>query len=223
MIRDRIKQGVRKAALRFFGMEWDASERPVDDRRGATGSTYDPTVIPRVVDGSGDTPGPKHAEDIGRTWVAAQLVSGVAPFLIDLRPPAECAAGLIRGAYVLPGRLIERHLELLPAREMRVTVYDQLGSDDSAAVAAWLREQGWPLARRLRGGYAEWIEHGEPVEVPQAPEGGRFVLGQMVQLRADGRRGYVLRSTSGPEGASHTVWFDDGTTVGPLGEDALAP
>ncbi|MDP2308422.1 MAG: rhodanese-like domain-containing protein [Pseudomonadota bacterium] len=218
MIRDRIKSGVKKAALKFFGMEFDASARPVDHQRGdASPAAFDPNLIPKVVDGSGDTPGPKHREDIGRTWLASQVISNVSPYLIDIRHPNECGAGLIQGARLLPADQIKQRLDLLPAKEMRVTVYDQVGSDDGSVLAEWLREQGWHLARRLRGGYAEWIEHSEPIMVPASPEGCRFVVGQQVE-RLDGGRFWVQEA--GP-GAVYTLWTEDGTFTLGVREDEL--
>jgi rhodanese-related sulfurtransferase len=223
MIRDRLKSGVRRAALRMFGMEWDASERPADTGRSRVvpPGEFDASVIPRVVDGSGDTPGPKHLTDIGRTWLAAQVVGGVGMYVYDIRPPAECAAGIIKGARVVAGQQLRQRLDLLPPKDTRVTIYDQLGSDDAAALAAFLRDQGWTLARRLVGGYAEWIEHAEPITVPEAPAGGRYVIGQMVEPRGKGRRGYVQEAVSTEGGPRYVVWFEDGSFTEPLDEHAL--
>ncbi len=223
MIRDRLLGAVKKAGLKFFGMEWDASDRPHDKDRGvASPAAFDPSFIPRVVDGSGDTPGPKHATDIGRTWVASQVISSVAPFLIDIRHPQECGAGLIQGATLLPGEQVKKRLDLLPAKEMRVTIYDQLGSDDASALAEWLRGQGWHLARRLRGGYAEWIEHAEPVTVPAPPEGGRFVIGQQVE-RTSGSRAWVQQVGASTSGPAYTLWTEDGGFTTGVREDELRP
>ncbi len=218
MIRDRIKGAAKKAALRFFGMEWDASEAPVDHNRGvASPGAFDPNLIPKVVDGSGDTPGPKHREDIGRTWLASQVISNVSPYLIDMRHPKECAAGLIQGANLLPGDQIKQRLDLLPAKDVRVTVYDQVGSDDASRLAEWLRDQGWGLARRLRGGYAEWIEHSEPIAVPSPPEGARFMVGQQVQRAAGGK---LWVQAAGP-GPVYALWSEDGTFALGVREDEL--
>jgi rhodanese-related sulfurtransferase len=223
MIRDRLKETAKKAALKFFGMEWDASDRPHDANRGvAAPSAFDPSLIPRVVDGSGDTPGPKHLTNIGRTWVASQVISNVSPFLVDIRHPKECAAGLMQGAHLLPGDQVKKRLDLLPGKDMRVTVYDQLGSDEADALAGWLREQGWHLARRLVGGYAEWIEHAEPITVPQAPAGGRFVVGQQVE-RTSGGRAWVQEASVGATGPIYTLWSEDGRFAVGVREDELRP
>ena len=223
MIRDRLKSAARKAAIRVLGMEFDAEDKVRSAHQPPQGaSRYDESKIPKVVDGSGDTPGPNHKEDVGRPYVSAQLTGGVAPVFIDVRQPDEVAAGLLPGALLLPGDLVKQHLDLLPTdKTERITVYDQTGAQGSAELAAWLREQGWGWARRLRGGYAEWIEHGEQVQRPTAPKGGRHKLGDPARL-ADGREGWIIRALATAEGPRYTVWLQGGITAGPLGEDALS-
>ena len=51
-------------------------------------------------------------------------------------------------------------------RTNSVVVYDQTGDLGSREVAEELRKKGWLMARRLQGGFAEWIEYGEEVQVP---------------------------------------------------------
>ena len=171
MFRDRLKNRVRKIAIKAFGMEFDTEARDPNAGGRANPDDFDPSVIPKIVDGAGDTPGPNHKEDIGRTWVAAQLAGGVAPFFIDIRSPMEMAAGILPGAHRFPEASIKDHLGALPDKGERVTVYDQTGEQGSIELAEWLRSQGWHLARRLQGGYAEWIEHGEDVEAPKLAAG----------------------------------------------------
>ncbi len=192
MIRDRLKNVAKKAAIKFFGMEWEAEEIGPNDgnTKRAGPQEVDPNLIPRVVDGSGDTPGPKHRERIGRTWLASQVISGVPGVIIDIRPPKEVVAGMLPQAILVPGDQLKTRLDRLPAKDIRVTIYDQTGSDTSDQLATWLRSQGWGLARMLQGGYAEWIEHDEPTVRPEPPAGGRYHLGNPVQL-TEGARGVV--------------------------------
>jgi rhodanese-related sulfurtransferase len=220
VIRDLVKRAARKVAIRAFGMEWEAEEGTSQQHTPSAPRPYDPAVIPRVVDGSGDTPGPNHRTNMGRTWVSAQVISGTPPFLLDLRPPRECAAGIIPGALVTPGEQIRERTDLLPEKAARIIVYDQVGSDATDSVASWLREAGWQGARRLVGGYAEWIEHAEPVSVPAPPAGGRHCIGHMVQL-ADGRRGWVQEAVADEQGPRYAVWFEDGSWAGGLREADL--
>lgn len=221
MIRDRLKAVARKAALKVFNMDFDAQElAPNDGNSKRDGpQTFDPSVIPRVVDGSGDTPGPKHKFDIGRTWLASQVISNVASCILDIRHPQEVVAGSLPGAILVPKDQIKSRLDLLPAKDVRITVLDQTGSEAATALAEWLRNEGWTVARRLVGGYAEWIEHGEPVAVPQAPEGGRFHLGSVV--RVGKKKGWIQEATLVGGKPSYRVWFEDGTSSAPHGDAEL--
>ena len=168
-------------AIKAFGMEFDTEDRDPNAGGRADPNDFDPSVIPKLVDGDGDTPGPNHKEDIGRTWVAAQLAGGVAPVFIDMRSPMEVTPGVLPGANRFPGDSIKDHLGILPPKDKRVTVYDQTGEQGSIELAAWLREKGWPNARRLRGGYAEWIEHGEDIVSPQTSAESDLNVGESFQ------------------------------------------
>jgi rhodanese-related sulfurtransferase len=221
MIRDRLKNAAKKAALRAFGMQWQAEELPPNEgntKLAGGPQAFDPSVIPRVVDGSGDTPGPNHKEKIGRTWVAAQLIGGAGLFMLDIRPAKECAGGIVKGAVVVPGWQIKDRLDVLPARDVRVTVYDQTGGKDSEELAKWLRGQGWGAARWLQGGFAEWLENSEPIDVPVAV--GRYALGAPVELK-DGGRGHVQGAWTDAGSPRYHVQMDDGSVRGPVGEDGL--
>ena len=150
-------------------MEFDVQDRPNPGGRG-TGD-FDPSVIPTIVDGDGDTPGPNHKRDIGRTWLAAQMAAGVSPFIIDTRPPNETVAGVLPSAHIMSGQSVLKMLDQLPKdKGLRVTLYDQTGEQDAESLAEQLRAAGWTMARRLKGGYAEWLEYDEPIESPLRTE-----------------------------------------------------
>ncbi len=220
MFRDRLKAAVKKVALRAFKMEWDAENTSVGPPITKVGKAEDAAYIPPVVDGAGDTPGPNHRENIGRTWLVAQVVSGAGPLLIDIRPPAECINGMLPGAMLFPGSQVKSNLDRLPPRTERVVIYDQIGGDESAELAAWLRTEGWSGARKLVGGYAEWIEHDEPVEVPQAPAGGKLHIGMPVERKRGGRG--VVQTAASVEGRPvYTLLMEDGTVERNVGEDTL--
>ena len=222
MIRDRLKKAAKQAALKFFKMEWDAEELAPNDGNTKLGGpqTFDQSLIPRVVDGSGDTPGPKHRERIGRTWLASQVISGVPGVIIDLRHPKEVVSGLIPQALLVPADQLKHRTELLPAKDIRITLYDQTGGEASEAMATWLRAEGWGVARFLQGGYAEWIEHDEPVARPEAPEGGRYHLGNPVELKS-GERGFIQAAWSEGNGGRYAVLLDDGSVRNPVAEAEL--
>ncbi len=219
MIRDRLKNAVKKVALRAFNMEWDAEETR-DGGTRKTDNAFDESVIPKIVEGSGDTPGPNHKEDIGRTWTSATLVGGVSLFFLDIRPANEVTSGMLPGAILMPGDLIKKNLNRLPDKETRVTVYDQTGALGSEDLAAWLRGQGWKMARRLRGGYAEWIEHGETVVLPELVAGAVGKVGDPVRMK-DGRNGWIQEVTGSGGAVKYTIWFSDNSNTGPVGADAI--
>jgi rhodanese-related sulfurtransferase len=208
VFRDRIKKRVRRIAIKAFGMEFDTEDRDPNAGGRADPADFDPSVIPKLVDGDGDTPGPNHKEDIGRTWVAAQLAGGVAPFFIDIRSPLETVSGVLPGAHRFPIRSIADHLDILPAKDARVTIYDQTGDQGSIELAAWLREQGWSGARRLRGGYAEWIEHGEETVVPKTTTRNKRRVGD--PFSEDGIEGHILDVR--PRGELW-IWSHDDTLI----------
>ncbi|MGB0639340.1 MAG: rhodanese-like domain-containing protein [Myxococcota bacterium] len=208
MFRNRVKNKLRKVAIKAFGMEFDTEARDPNAGGKVDPSTYDPSVIPKLVDGDGDTPGPNHKEDIGRTWVAAQLAGGVAPLFVDIRSPQEMAAGVLPGALRFPAETILDHVDKLPAKTERVTIYDQTGAQGSIDVAAQLREQGWGWARRLRGGYAEWIEHGEPTETPSTSGASEEAVGDTTAI--EGKEGSIVDVTAD---GTVWVWTSDSTLI----------
>jgi rhodanese-related sulfurtransferase len=218
-LRSRLRDAARQVAIRALGMEFDTEERdPAAHRRGDP-SRFDPSKIPPLVDGDGDTPGPNHRSDIGRTWVSAQLVGGVAPVFVDIRPPMEVVAGVLPGAVLAPGRLILDRLHLLPADQgVRVTVYDQTGELGSADVAQALRDAGYAGARRLVGGYAEWIEQDEPIRPP--PGRGALRVGDPARL-VDGREGHLLAFQDAAGRLQIELWLPDGRPSGWVDADAL--
>lgn len=186
MIRDRFKKRLRGMALRAFGMERQAEARTT---RKTTGSDeYDPSVIPPLVDGDGDTPGPNHKEKIGRTWLAAQLNGGDAGTVIDIRPPQEWIVGTLPNALLVPGDQILRRTDLLPPKTRRVTLVDATHEQEAFETAKTLRDQGWTWARSLQGGWAEWVEQGETQVTPPRSE-GRWQLADPIEH--DGRRGVI--------------------------------
>ena len=220
MIRDRLKKAARRAAIKLLNMEFDTEERDPNARGVADPNAFDPAKIPKLVDGDGDTPGPKHKYDIGRTWVSAQLVAGFPPFFVDIRPPAIASAGILPGSLLQSGMSLKQRTDLLPTDpKKRVTIYDQTGEQGSEELAAWLRENGWPMARRLRGGYAEWLEHGETISQLTPTQGAPRQIGAPVKL-TDGRTGHVHSMVSSSGNFQYTVWVE-GSVEGPLGDDAL--
>ena len=209
MIRDKFKGILRKVAIKVLDMEFDTQDRP---KQEPNKSTFDESKIPTVVDGSGDTPGPNHKENIGRTWVSAQLAGGVAPFLVDIRPPNEVVAGIIPSATIMSGTYIQSNTDQLPAKDQRVTIYDQTGDLGSGEIAQWLRDQGWALARRLQGGYAEWLEFDEPIAIPDSHPNAQKKIGEPVSI--DQKHGFIHRVLTSQGKICYEVWVEDQGVIG---------
>ncbi len=221
MIRDKLKSTIRKAALRFFDMEWEAQDRKTTRDEGVVGDV-DMSVIPNLVDGDGDTPGPNHKTRIGRTWMAAQLISDEGGFIVDVRPPDEFATGHLKGAVSMPGLQVKTRLDELPDKAVRVTLVDAVGAPEVEELARWLREdQDWSWARSLQGGFAEWLEHGEQVFTPEKPDGAAFAVGDSVKLD-DGRTGVVQAHRKVGPTLAYDVYLTDGAAALGLSADALS-
>lgn len=100
---------------------------------------------------------------VGRTELA-DLVGRGDVVVIDVRPPAEYAAGHIAGARSVPPDEVEHHLRDLP-EDVEVVAYCRgpycVYADDAVRL---LRSKGLK-ARRLDIGFPEWNRAGLPVEI----------------------------------------------------------
>ncbi len=106
-------------------------------------------------------------EVIGRDELAARLARGEV-LVLDVRPPAEYAAGHIAGARSVPLSELRRHLRALPP-DTEVVAYCRgpycVYADDAVRE---LTRHGY-RARRLADGFPEWKRAGLPIA---AGEGG---------------------------------------------------
>jgi rhodanese-related sulfurtransferase len=207
MIRDRLLNAAKKVGRRLFLPEeaGRVSVRTRSELQKSDAGDVDETKLPPIVQGDGDTPGPNHKSDIGRTWASAQLLGGAGIVALDVRSPSEWVAGHLPGALFVPREALATHLSELPGRgtDLFVAVYDATGEQGSGEAAEYLRSNGWPRARRLVGGFAEWVEEGEEVvrddaskaalSADRAPvPGAPLQIGDTVTLK-DGRSGHVWR------------------------------
>jgi rhodanese-related sulfurtransferase len=86
--------------------------------------------------------------------------AGDRPFLLDVRETVEHQLVRLEGDVLIPlGELIARQQELDPARE--IVVYCHHGNRSGRATA-YLRHNGFPHARNLRGGIEEWAVKIDP-------------------------------------------------------------
>lgn len=186
-------RAARAVGRRLLNPEERASVRERQQWTETTGQV-DESVLPPLVDGDGDTPGPNHKSDIGRTWTSAQLVSGAGIVAVDVRSPSEWIVGHLPGAILLPAEAAAANFDLVPGKgtDTFIAVYDATGAQQSGEIARLMREAGWPRARRLVGGFAEWVEEGEEVVHPK-PSNATFAIGSTVRVEG-GPTGTVWRT-----------------------------
>ena len=85
---------------------------------------------------------------------------GDRPFLLDVREHVEYQIVRLEGGVLIPlGELVARQQELDPDRE--IVVYCHHGNRSGKATA-YLRHNGFPYARNLRGGIEEWAVRIDP-------------------------------------------------------------
>jgi adenylyltransferase/sulfurtransferase len=85
---------------------------------------------------------------------------GDRPFLLDVREEVEYRIARLEGGLLIPlGELVSRVRELDPDRE--IVVYCHHGIR-SAKATVYLRHNGFPRARNLRGGVEEWAARIDP-------------------------------------------------------------
>jgi rhodanese-related sulfurtransferase len=102
-------------------------------------------------------------EEVDRDELARRLKAGEL-ILLDVRPPAEFAAGHIAGSRSVPVAELRRHLRALP-KDVEVVAYCRgpycAYADDAVRE---LTKKGFN-ARRLSDGFPEWRRAGLPVAV----------------------------------------------------------
>ena len=96
----------------------------------------------------------------------AKAMLGHTPIL-DIREPAEYAAGKLPGAISIPRGLLEfqigNHPAFSSAQESEILVYCLSGGRSALAVET-LKKLGYDRAVSLAGGYKAWTELGLPTE-----------------------------------------------------------
>ncbi len=104
----------------------------------------------------------------GGPWVnptqATQLINREDALVIDVRDPAEFAAGHVLGAKNLPlARVDSPGADLAKRKDRPVIIYCD-GGERAAKAAAALRKQGFTRVANLSGGIGAWQQAGLPVE-----------------------------------------------------------
>jgi rhodanese-related sulfurtransferase len=99
----------------------------------------------------------------------AQIDSGAAPFLLDVREASELEAnGYIKGAVNIPVRTVLQNLDKLPAQDKPIVIYCGSGHRGAMVMAA-LRMLGYTDVRNLGGGLGSWLKSEFPVEKGTKP------------------------------------------------------
>lgn len=107
-------------------------------------------------------------EELGETTAADvrdRLEDGAHVLLLDVREPAECRAGVLPGAVMIPlGELDARHGEL--DQDGVWTIYCRSGKRSAAAQERLLKRHGFRSVLNLRGGIEAWRAANGPLVTP---------------------------------------------------------
>jgi rhodanese-related sulfurtransferase len=103
-------------------------------------------------------------DEISREELQARLAGADAPLLLDVRTPAEYAAGHIPGAVNIPhDQAADRLEELRPYQDREIVLYCKSGRRAGIAADA-LAQAGFSRLRHLAGDMPGWGAAGLPVE-----------------------------------------------------------
>lgn len=101
--------------------------------------------------------------------LARQAAKDPALVVLDVRTPAEFAAGHVPGAINIPHDQVEARLgELAPLRDKDIVVYCGAGRRAALALEV-LGRHGYPKLSHLDGDMQGWVGTGRPVEKSPAP------------------------------------------------------
>lgn len=108
----------------------------------------------------------RHITEIGS--VEAQNALGKT-LILDVREPAEYAAGCLPGAINIPRGVLEfkigAHPDFQDRFDAKIIVYCQTGGRSALAAEA-LQKLGFSNAVSMAGGFKAWSENAYPVEKP---------------------------------------------------------
>jgi phage shock protein E len=109
--------------------------------------------------------GAAQPELVGAGELHRRLGNAEEPYVVDVRDPAEFAAGHVRGARNIPLGELDNRLGEIPSDRLVVTYCNMYhrGSSRGERAAALLAARG-RTARALDGGYPGWRSAGLPVE-----------------------------------------------------------
>lgn len=91
------------------------------------------------------------------------------PLILDVREPAEYAAGCLPGAINIPRGVLEfkigSHPDFQDKADAKIIVYCQTGGRSALATEA-LQKLGYSHAVSMAGGFKAWTDNANPVAQP---------------------------------------------------------
>jgi adenylyltransferase/sulfurtransferase len=137
--------GTRPTVRELVDYEAFCGLRPVADEAAGPAATAEPSAVDPTIT----------VDELKARWDR-----GDRPFLLDVRERVEHQIVRLEGGVLIPlGELVARQQELDPDRE--IVVYCHHGNRSGKATA-YLRHNGFPHARNLRGGIEEWAVKIDP-------------------------------------------------------------
>lgn len=135
--------------------------------------------------------------EISAQEVRERLEDGAELLLLDVREPAECRAGVLPGAIMIPLGELDARSEELDAAGVWI-VYCRSGARSSAAQARLLKQHGFASVLNLQGGIEAWRAAKGPLVSPdeaRAAAEARADKRASATVKASPRRLPVLGST----------------------------
>lgn len=106
---------------------------------------------------------PKDFNTISTAAVQAKLDAGEPIFVLDVREPAEYAAGHLEGAKNIPIRELAQHMDALPAdKGAPIVVYCKSGHRGAFGTYS-LGLLGYKNVKNMAAGFVGWEKEGKPV------------------------------------------------------------
>ena len=172
-----VRKLVKRVVKRIVSRAPRVPGAPPTGRTPPTSRAPAPPAAPPEPD-----PEPEDDLEVEGAWVASRLEAGEPLLCIDIREPHELRQGHGRGALLLPMNQVPLRLAELP-RDRPLVVYCAAGAR-SWGVTHYLREQGFPEAVSLAGGFADLADATGEWEQPAA---GPLALLQSVRLKDEAR------------------------------------
>ncbi len=109
-------------------------------------------------------PGAADPDSITPKELLSRMNTDDAPIVLDVRTPAEFAAGHVPGAYNLEDRQVPYRIEeLKQLKDREIVVYCEVGPR-ARWVESYLKQEGFTNVKHLVGDFSGWRRNGNPVQ-----------------------------------------------------------